>query len=189
MRILADTNIVARLAQPVDAHRQGAEPPHAAHGLNGCFRPRQPENEPTRSTGPHDVTRKHTALFGPFHLCGYRPQHSFVYWLAAICDPWEEEKRFLDVRGQVVEVHDLRHPGLGDVADAGQFGKVLDFSLADQPVTVNGQGHEAGDTRNPAGLNFGFRSRGVDDFLPTPFSAHEINLAFDGDHAAASFSR
>ena len=41
----------------------------------------------------------------------------------------QEQDVLLDVRGEVQQVHDLRHAGAGDVAEAGQLGVVGDLAV------------------------------------------------------------
>ena len=81
----------------------------------------------------------------------------------------QEQQGLLDVRGQVVQIHDLRHARLGDVGQPDRFGDVGDLALADRPVESDGQGHEPGDARDaprrdllgwPGFLGHGLAARG-----------------------------
>ena len=47
-------------------------------------------------------------------------------------DAGQEQELLLDIRGQQQQVHDLRDPGTGDVAEPGQFGVVGDLAGPDQ---------------------------------------------------------
>ncbi|MCK6486638.1 MAG: hypothetical protein L6R00_21215, partial [Phycisphaerae bacterium] len=99
---------------------------------------------------------------------------------------WEEEKLLLDVGGEVVEVHDLRHARLGDVRKAGQFGLIRDFANADEPIEVDRQGHQTGHTGDAAWLDGrGARVCVSHDQSPV-FPPKQMHLAPDFDHAASS---
>jgi hypothetical protein len=47
-----------------------------------------------------------------------------VDWVAAFGQRWQQEDLLLDVGRQVQEVHDLRHPRLGDVGHPGHLGRL-----------------------------------------------------------------
>jgi len=51
------------------------------------------------------------------------------------------EDVLLNVWGQVEQVHDLRHAGLGDMGEAGQLGLIGDFAVAQELIEADGQGH------------------------------------------------
>jgi len=55
----------------------------------------------------------------------------------------QEKELLLDVRREVVQVHDLRHPRLGDVGQAGEFGLIAYLPLAEELFEVDRQGHQA----------------------------------------------
>ncbi|MCK6486716.1 MAG: hypothetical protein L6R00_21630, partial [Phycisphaerae bacterium] len=99
---------------------------------------------------------------------------------------WQVQEFLLDVRRQVVEVHDLRHARLGDVGQAGQLGLVGDLPPADQPVELNRQGHQTGHTGDAAWLDGrGARVCVSHDQSPV-FPPKQMHLAPDFDHAASS---
>ena len=52
-----------------------------------------------------------------------------------------------------VEVEDLGHPGLGDVAEAGEFHHVGDLAGEQQAFEADRKGHETRDARNATGFN------------------------------------
>jgi hypothetical protein len=63
-------------------------------------------------------------LLSPVDLRRDRPQHLLGNRIFPLGHPWQEQQGLLDVGGQVQEFHDLRHPGLGDVRQAGELGLV-----------------------------------------------------------------
>ena len=70
--------------------------------------------------------------------------------VTAVLDTRQIKDRFLYVRGEVEEVHDLGHTRTSDVTQSGDLGVVQDLSVADQLIEADGERHEACDTRcNP----------------------------------------
>jgi len=57
------------------------------------------------------------------------------------------EDRFLDVRGKLGEVDDLRYAGTGDAGCAGDLGLVFDLAGGEEMFESNGQRHQLGDVR------------------------------------------
>lgn len=86
------------------------------------------------------------SLGGPFKRRRQRSYQTFVDSLTTAVSGGQEEQFFLDVRSQAIQVHDLRHPRLGHMGEPGQLRLVPHLSLAEEPVEVDGQGHQA---RNP----------------------------------------
>lgn len=60
---------------------------------------------------------------------------------------FEVEDCFLDVRGELGEVDDLRYAGTGDASGAGDLGLVFHLSGGEQMFESNGQRHQLGDVR------------------------------------------
>lgn len=57
------------------------------------------------------------------------------------------EDRFLDVRGELGEVDDLRYAGSGDASGAGDLGLVFDLAGCEEMFESDGQRHQLGDVR------------------------------------------
>lgn len=77
------------------------------------------------------------SLFAPIRNESYRAQVRFLDGVAATESAGQEEQRFLGVRGQEGEVHDLREPGAGDAAEAGQV-RVVAGAVAVDPAGAVG---------------------------------------------------
>jgi hypothetical protein len=73
----------------------------------------------------------------------------------------EDQQVFLNIGRQVVEVEDLRHPRLGDVGESGHGGQVGHRAGFEQVLAMNGQGHEAADTRHAFWLGLRLRRLGI----------------------------
>ncbi|HPS03243.1 MAG TPA: hypothetical protein PLA90_17020 [Candidatus Sumerlaeota bacterium] len=58
------------------------------------------------------------------------------------------KKGFLDVWGEEAQVHDLGDAGASDMAKAGDLGHVLYLATIENPLEMNGERHEARETRN-----------------------------------------
>jgi hypothetical protein len=87
-------------------------------------------------------------LLVPFQNGRHWPEHALVDGIAALFHGWQQQQFLLDIGREVVEIHDLRHPGLGDVRQAGHFGLVPYLPVPQQPVEPNRQGHQLGDSRD-----------------------------------------
>ena len=55
---------------------------------------------------------------------------------------------FLDVRGQIQQVHDLRDPCAADMPEPGEVGIIADFAPVHHLLELDGQGHQAGEPGN-----------------------------------------
>jgi len=86
--------------------------------------------------------RPHHPLLSPFHFGSDRPHVALGDWIAAAEDAGKVEELFLDVGGQVQEVHDLRDTGAGDVPEVRQLGLVADRPRTEQAVELDRQGHQ-----------------------------------------------
>ena len=91
----------------------------------------------------------HLALLFPVVRFGDGTKVSFQDGIATTNRSWEIEDGLLDVRGQVVEPHDLTHAGRGDLAVVSQFALVDDHTITNELAAVMGEGQQAGDSRNP----------------------------------------
>ena len=109
-----------------------------------------------------------------------------MHKVAAVRHTGQEQQLFLDVRCQMVQIHDLRDAGLRDVSEAGQLGKVRNPALADEAVEADRQSHQAGDSGDASRLDLFGRPGLVGDGLTSVVAADEVYLAFDRDHAASS---
>jgi len=65
--------------------------------------------------------------------------------VAALDRSGQKQESFLDVRGEVQQVHDLRHAGAGDVPQADQVGLASYLRGLDQPINADRHRHQAGD--------------------------------------------
>jgi len=65
-----------------------------------------------------------------------------MHKVAAVRHTGQEQQLFLYVRCQMVQIHDLRDAGLGNVCEAGQLGQVRDLALVDQAVEADRQSHQ-----------------------------------------------
>jgi hypothetical protein len=72
---------------------------------------------------PHYPTPR-TPLPRPAQLSCDRPQVTLGDRRLTAGYFGEKQNRFLDVRGQVQQVHDLGHPGRGHLSDAGDLGLI-----------------------------------------------------------------
>jgi hypothetical protein len=50
------------------------------------------------------------------------------------------QKRLLNIRRKVQQVHDLRHARLRDLTESGELGEIRDDALAEEPVVLDRQG-------------------------------------------------
>ena len=87
----------------------------------------------------------HPPLLPPIPLGCDGPTVTFADRIPASLRRRQKQDLFLDVGGQIQQVHDLRQPGPGDVAQAGQLG-LVGYSLPENPVkpiNVPGEGGRA----------------------------------------------
>jgi len=93
--------------------------------------------------GPQDAPG--TTLFPPFGFGGDGANLPLLDRVSACFDRRQEQDLLLNVKGEIQEVHDLRHPRPRDVAQPRQVGVVAHLALRQQPLETNGQRHEPGD--------------------------------------------
>lgn len=72
----------------------------------------------------HPEPLPHLPLLLPVGRGGDRPEVQFPDRVASGFDRRQEENLLLNVGREVEQVHDLRHPGAGDVPEAGELGVV-----------------------------------------------------------------
>ncbi len=90
---------------------------------------------------PHHPTPR-TPLPRPAQLRRDWPQVTLGdRWLTA-SHLREKQDRFLDVWGQIQQVHDLGHPGRGHLPDAGDLRLIGDDTLANQAIHPDRKGHQ-----------------------------------------------
>ena len=65
--------------------------------------------------------------------------------ISTLLDSWQKQYSFLDVRGQMEQVHDLRDACAADLPNPGQFGVVANRPAAEQFLETQGQCHRACD--------------------------------------------
>jgi len=124
----------------------------------------------------------HLSLIPPVSQLGNRAKVAFGDRVASFSHWREVQYRFLDVRRQVQQVHDLCHAGLGDVGEAGQFGLVGDLAVAQEFVEPDGQGHQL----RHAGSAAGVVDQNVACYSLPPVSAG-LRIRFDEKDIAESF--
>ena len=103
-----------------------------------CFRTTEPDGSclaRVNSLRVFDRSPHFTLLF-PVERLGDGPDVGFFDWVAAFDGVGQEQDFFLDVGGEIVHPHDLRHAGRGDLAVVSQFGLVDDRAVLDQSVTA-----------------------------------------------------
>lgn len=133
----------------------------------------------------------HLSLLAPVEDSADRANGAFRDGIAALGGAGEEEDFFLDVRGEVEEVHHVGGAGAGDVAEAGELRLVGDVAGLDQSVEFDGQRHQARDSGDVTAWNFvrrwlGWRRSFADD-LAGSAAMVEMDLSGDGDSLAHSF--
>lgn len=126
------------------------------------------------------------ALPTPVGLCCDRSQRSLVHRVATAGRWRQRQQLLLDVRGEVVQVHDLRHAGLGDVGEARQLGLVPHLPLAEHPVELDRQRHQSRHTGDSAWLHRVDAWGRVRRDLPSVVPPSEVQLAPNFNHAASS---
>lgn len=97
------------------------------------------------------------------------------------------ENCFLDVRGEIIEPHDLGHPGRRDLAVVGQFALVDDDPVANKIAAAVGQGQQSRDAWDSA-LRFA-RGFSVGERLASVAASLNVERSVDGKfgvHASTS---
>ena len=129
----------------------------------------------------------HCALLRPVYFGRDRPQPFLMNGGPPRGNTRQKQQLFLDVRSQVIEIHDLRDPWLCDMCQASQFRKVGDFALLNLLIEADGQCHQLGHqwqlwfSRDGGG-------RWLIGELPTSLaSTLERNRLGDRNHAALSW--
>ena len=83
-----------------------------------------------------------TPLLVPTDNSNDQPHVPLGYHLAPAYGRRQEQKRLLNIRRKLQQVHDLREPSATDVPQAREFRLVGNHSLTDQLVQMNSQRHE-----------------------------------------------
>lgn len=88
------------------------------------------------------MTVPHLPLLAPVKDSGNRSDVDFADGVATAFSARQEEDFFLDVRGEIEEVHDLSNAGAGDVAEAGDVGVVGYCAFSAKSVEPDGKRQE-----------------------------------------------
>jgi len=98
------------------------------------------------------------SLMLPVRLSSDRAEVVFRDGVPAILGAGEEQEGLLDVGGEMEEVHDLAHPGTGDLAPPGEGSVVSSLATPEEALEVDRKGHEASNPRDVARLRLGRRN-------------------------------
>lgn len=128
-------------------------------------------------------------LLTPVCDCRDRPEVPLSDRIPPGLDRFKVQERLLNGRCQQQQIHDLADPRPRHHAQTGEFGHVADLAGPDQVVEPDGEGHQPGHPRDPAG---GRRLRGGAD--PDCLAAAPAGLEVDTNghgrgrdgHAASS---
>tara|TARA_Y100001933_G_scaffold264270_1_gene329134 strand:- start:54 stop:335 length:282 start_codon:yes stop_codon:yes gene_type:complete len=89
-------------------------------------------------------------LFAPVRVGNDASEISLRHRISPHLDRLHEQDLLLNVRGQVQQVHDLRHTRLRDLGEVSQLRLVRHNAVHDQLVESDGQSHELRDSGHPS---------------------------------------
>jgi hypothetical protein len=79
------------------------------------------------------------------------PEVPLSDWIPPGLNRIKVQDGFLNRRGQQQQIHDLADPRPGHHAQPGEVGQVADLAGPDQVLEPEGESHQAGHPREPAG--------------------------------------
>lgn len=120
-------------------------------------------------------------LLVPVESFGDRAEFGLFHCITALGSSGQEEDLFLDISGEAVEPHDLRHSRRRDLAEMSEFGLVDDGFGSYQLKTVVGQGEQTADAGHAASRCNRLGST-LNLFGSTVFGS-DVKLAVDGSRS------